>query len=80
MTALDTVTAMEIPTGEVERITSALVERFCPPLVPDTVRACVLDCAARFDGAPVRDFLPILIEREATARLKLAASRDERPS
>lgn len=78
MTALDT--AMGTPTGELERIASALIERFCPPLLPDTVRGCVVDCAARFDGAPVRDFLPILIEREAIARLKLAASRDERPS
>ena len=37
--------------------------------VPEEVRRCVVDCAAMFDGARVRTYLPVLIERAAADRL-----------
>jgi hypothetical protein len=54
-----------------EHVCSRLVERF--PDVPEaTVRLTVSDVHARFDGR-VRDYVPVLVEREARARLATIA-------
>jgi hypothetical protein len=51
------------------RVEARLVARFSPPLPPEAVKRCVLDCAAMFEGARVRTYLPVLIERAAADRL-----------
>jgi len=48
-----------------------LQERF-PDARPDVVDALVQDLHHEFDGDPIRDFLPVLVEREAVARLTLS--------
>jgi hypothetical protein len=55
-----------------EQVRSRLVERF--PHVPvETVHLTVQDIHNRFDGR-VRDYVPILVEREARARLAVLAA------
>ena len=46
-----------------------LYERF-PDLTDDTITAAVDRARASFDTAKVRDFVPVLIEKEAKAILK----------
>lgn len=54
---------------EVHRLTNALVERH--PLFPrQTVERLVVRIFGEFDGASVRSYLPILVERAAEARLR----------
>jgi hypothetical protein len=50
-----------------EHVCSRLIERF-PDLPAATVRLAVREVHARFDGR-VRDYVPILVEREARTRL-----------
>jgi len=50
-----------------EHICERLVERF-PEVSAATVRHTVREIHARFDGR-VRDYVPVLVEREARARL-----------
>lgn len=53
----------------------ALVQEFGPVLGEDRVRSDVQDVVHLYDGAPVRTFLAVLVEREARARLRgLSAS------
>ena len=58
--------------GEVvERLTGRY-----PTLSPDTVNDAVHGVHARFDGAPIREFVPLLVEREAhTALSERSASQ-----
>ncbi|WP_229276279.1 three-helix bundle dimerization domain-containing protein [Agromyces kandeliae] len=56
----------------VEHVVSRLLERF-PSLSEDHVHAIVDEEHHRFDGRPVRDFVPVLVEREARKRLKAEA-------
>jgi hypothetical protein len=60
---------------------SELVERLTgryPTLPPDTVNGVVHDLHARFDGAPIREFVPLLVEREAhTALSERSASQGD---
>ena len=51
-------------TEVVERLTGSY-----PTLPPDTVNNVVYDLHARFDGAPIREFVPLLVEREAHSAL-----------
>ena len=48
----------------------ALVQEFGPVLGEDRVRSDVQDVVHLYDGAPVRTFLAVLVEREARARLR----------
>ena len=57
-----------------EQVRSRLVERF-PQVPAETVHLTVQDVHSRFDG-PVRDFVPILVEREAKARLAALVEQD----
>ncbi len=43
---------------------------FCPPLRAEEVQRCLIDCVANYESARVRSYLPVLIEREATKRLR----------
>lgn len=54
-----------------------LVQRF-PALPVETVRLTVQDVHARFDGR-VRNYVPILVEREAKVRLAALALEVSRP-
>lgn len=54
---------------EVAEIADRLTARF-PDLPKEKVSAAVDDARHRFDDARVRDFVPVLIEREARARLE----------
>lgn len=58
--------------NELLHLERRLMETFCPPLRPDEVDRCLAECTARFEGARVRSYLPVLIERTATARLRTA--------
>ncbi|MCV6967190.1 hypothetical protein H7J50_25810 [Mycobacterium intermedium] len=40
---------------------------------PDTVRAVVRHAHERFDGRPVREYIPLLVERYAEKELSLAS-------
>jgi hypothetical protein len=65
--------------AELGRVEDRLIARFSPPLRPEQVQRVVLDTIARFDGAPVTTFLPILIERAAADRLQAAIERRNDP-
>ena len=52
-----------------------LVREFGPVLGEDRVRADVQDVLHRYDDAPVRTFLAVLVERETRARLRSLTSR-----
>ncbi len=45
-----------------------------PELPSDVVDDALNDARARFDGRPIRDFIPILVERAATQTLRTTAS------
>ena len=47
-----------------------LVREFGPVLGEDRVRSDVQDVVHRYDDAPVRTFLSVLVAREARARLR----------
>ena len=38
-------------------------------LAPDQISAAVQDARARFEHCPIRDFVPLLVERHARAEL-----------
>lgn len=47
-----------------------LLREFGPVLGEDRVRSDVQDVVQRYDDAPVRTYLAVLVEREARARLR----------
>jgi hypothetical protein len=55
---------------KLEHVEAHLVAKFSPPLRPEEVRRCLFDCVASFESARVRLYLPVLIERDATERLR----------
>jgi hypothetical protein len=58
----------------VGRLIEAFVRKY-PAVPPDTVAAVVRDIHARFDGRPLRDYVPLLVERRARSELvRLARS------
>jgi hypothetical protein len=52
----------------VEHVVARLQERF-PSLAEDRIHAIVDEEHHRFDGRPVRSFVPVLVERAAKKRL-----------
>jgi anti-sigma-K factor RskA len=56
----------------IAEIVERLQERF-PALSPETVTTVVNETRASFEGSKVRDFVPVLIEKEAKKRLKHTA-------
>jgi hypothetical protein len=60
-----------------QTIVDHLIERLMrkyPAVPPDTVAAVVRDVHARFDGRPLRAYVPLLVERRARSELvKLSA-------
>lgn len=53
----------------ISEIVQRLQEQF-PAVSPESVTDAVERARATFSGAKVRDFVPVLIEKEAKARLK----------
>jgi hypothetical protein len=56
--------------AEYRHLEQRLVARFSPPLRPEEVERCLGETVAKFDAAPVRTYLSVLIERAATDRLR----------
>ena len=55
--------------GDLSYLEARLLSRFSQ-LHADEVRRCLRDSVAQFDGARIRTFLAVLIERAATDRLR----------
>jgi anti-anti-sigma regulatory factor len=53
-----------------EQVEERLLERF-PLASQETVHHIVSDCHHEFDGRPIRDFVPVLVENDAAERLRL---------
>lgn len=53
----------------IAEIVDRLQERF-PDAAPEAVAAAIANARATFANAKVRDFVPVLIEKEAKAHLK----------
>lgn len=59
--------------SEEERAISEAAERLTkafPDLAPDTVERAVAESRPEFDGNPIRDFIPLFVERAAKHRLR----------
>jgi hypothetical protein len=53
----------------IEQVVVRLTHRY--PAIPQaTVASVVLETHARFDGRPVRDFIPLLVQRNAKSQLE----------
>lgn len=74
----DTTLADADAAGRLHDVEGRLIVRFCPPLRPEAVQRHLVDVIGSFEDAPVRNYLPILVER-ATAR-RLADLVAGRPS
>ena len=69
--------------GKLRDLETRLVRRFSPPLRPEHVQRCLVETVMRFEDAPVRAYLPVLIERAAITQLEasvLACSGQHQPS
>jgi hypothetical protein len=53
-----------------EHLTAALAEDVADEHTPDEVELAVEQAAHRYEAATVRDFVPILVEREVRAELR----------
>ena len=55
-----------------QAVLGEVVERLAgryPTLPPDTINDVVHDLPARFNGAPIREFVPLFVERRAHTAL-----------
>ncbi|WP_433476338.1 three-helix bundle dimerization domain-containing protein [Spirillospora sp. CA-142024] len=55
-----------------QKVTNRLQESFADAYTHDQVTQTVNDVHHRFDGKPIRDFVPILVERMARERLRIS--------
>lgn len=53
----------------IEHLVARLTSRY-PAISESTVASVVHDVHARFDGRPLRDFVPLLVERTAKTELE----------
>jgi hypothetical protein len=53
----------------IEQLVERLSNRY-PAISQATVASVVLETHARFDGRPLRDFIPLLVERNAKSALE----------
>lgn len=59
--------------SEEERAIAEAAERLTkvfPDISPDTVEQAIAESRPEFDGNPIRDFVPLFVERSAKHRLK----------
>jgi hypothetical protein len=52
----------------IEQLVARLTNRY-PMISKSTVESVVHDAHARFDGSPLRDYVPLLVERHAKSEL-----------
>jgi hypothetical protein len=52
-----------------DEVYERLTDRF-PNKAPEQIREAIAEARDHFDRAPVRDFVPIMVEREARARIE----------
>jgi hypothetical protein len=57
-----------------ERLEARLIAEFSPPLRPEEVQRCLVGCVTHYQTATVRNYLSVLIEREARDRLRVLYS------
>lgn len=70
MSALVAQVPPELPRrAELAEVEVRLLAELSPPLPADAVRRCIEQAAAEFDGAPVRAFVPLLVERRVRRQL-----------
>ena len=62
-------------TGDWSSLEARLLSRFSQ-LHPEAVRRCLRDSMTQFEGARVRTYLAVLIERAATDRLRVLERAD----
>ncbi len=53
----------------IDQISDRLRSRF-PDATPDRIEKVVHDVHHQYDGSPIRDFIPVLVEREAADALQ----------
>ena len=53
----------------IDQVVDRLTSRY-PTIEADTVSSVVRDVHARYNGRPLRDYVPLFVERNATAELK----------
>jgi len=53
----------------IEQLVARLTSRY-PSIAESTVSSVVRDVHARFDGRPLRDFVPLFVERHAQSELE----------
>lgn len=71
MMSISTLTDGDSPeSGELEHLEARLIAMFSPPLRPEEVQRCLIDCVTSYESARVRSYIPLLIERDATRRLR----------
>lgn len=58
---------------ELNEVVERLLERF-PDLPEDRVRSAVTKAHVRFAGNPIRDFVPVFVERSASEELHRSGS------
>ena len=61
--------------AELVSIEGRLLAEYGPALGPDAVMRCIADAVGHFEGAPVRTYVMLLVERRATAQLRDEARR-----
>jgi hypothetical protein len=62
-----------------DQLTARLRCRF-PEAPPEGIRALVERAHHQYDGSPIRDFIPVLVEGEVVEHFRVPASRRARAS
>jgi hypothetical protein len=57
-----------------DQVADRLRGRF-PDAPPETIRKMVTDAHHQYDGNPIRDFIPVLVEREVLDHLQVPPQR-----
>jgi hypothetical protein len=57
-----------------DQLADRLRERF-PDAPPDGIKQMVTEVHHQYDGSPIRDFIPVLVEREVVERFRAPAQR-----
>jgi hypothetical protein len=69
-----TVSAGAADSTSFERLEMRLLADFSPSLRPEQVRRCLVECAANYRSASVRNYIELLVERDARTQLRALAS------
>jgi hypothetical protein len=60
--------------ADFERLEARLVAEFSPPLQREEVRRCLIECAVTYQSAAVRNYVELLVERDARKQMRALAS------